>query len=188
VLKAVEPIEMPEGQRAGLDVFAGRESIDVDVFPQAPESEPIPFGEGSTGESMSDRSDNGNSNHLAAIGAVLATHNKSAGGLRDSEGSGGGRINIHTAPIDVIEAAMREAGRGGLETIIAARENGEHVQLGTLPQLVEPNESAPQLVTQTDTWAFRIDVRVGSVQKSWWSIYRPHEDSWRCVQRLVINE
>jgi len=176
-LQAVDDIELPEEQAAGLDLFVGREAIDVNVFPKAPNIEPVLFGDGSDGGSMSNESNDGSVHQLAAIGAVLATHHAS-----------GQRINIHTAPIEVVEAAMREAGRGGLEAIIAARENGEQISLGSLPQLIDPNDQAPQLVTQSDTWAFRVDARVDLVRKSWWSIYRRHEDSWKCVQRLVITE
>lgn len=110
-----------------------------------------------------------------SVGAWVATHNS-------------GWINVNTAPIDLVEAAMRLAGRGGLEQIVAARAQGELATMGDLPQSGDADDLAPDLVAQSRAWAFRIDVRVGLLRRSWWAVYESGGQKWECVQRLAIPE
>jgi len=118
---------------------------------------------------------------VLSIGAWIATHP-----VGDS-----GSINVNTAPLPLIEAAMALAGRGGIEMIINARRDGRRAPLPaaieTGSQGAQPN-LAPRLVGASNSWAVRIDVRVGSIQRSWWSVYRQSSGRWECVQRLVIPD
>jgi len=118
---------------------------------------------------------------VLSIGAWIATHP-----VGDS-----GSINVNTAPLPLIETAMSLAGRGGIEAIIAARWEGRRAPLPAAiemdSQVAQPN-LAPRLVGVSNSWAMRIDVRVGSIQRSWWSVYRQSSGRWECVQRLVIPD
>jgi len=98
-----------------------------------------------------------------------------------------GRININTASMTVVAEALRMVGVGGIEQIREARRRGMRASLGALGQVTEENQgSAPALVSQSDAWAFRIDVRVGGLTRSWWAVYAFRED-WNLVQRLAIT-
>lgn len=110
-----------------------------------------------------------------AIGASIATH-------------GSGAINVSTAPIKVIEAALRELGRSGIEPIIAARAKGEAVPLPASGRPLKRGEKAPfEMVSKSDCFAFRIDARAGAAARSWWAIYGEDDGRWRLLQRMVIR-
>ncbi|HMN96844.1 MAG TPA: hypothetical protein PKC43_10220 [Phycisphaerales bacterium] len=66
----------------------------------------------------------------AAIGALVATHAASQPSL-----------NVNTAPMTLIEAALRRGQRGGIEAIRIARSEGRHAELG-LPARSQPATSA----------------------------------------------
>ncbi|MCC6910350.1 MAG: general secretion pathway protein GspK [Phycisphaerales bacterium] len=117
---------------------------------------------------------------VLSVGAWIATH---------SVGENGS-INVNTAPLPLVEAALAAAGRGGIEIIVAARSEG---RLAPLPRALDRDNSstsvqAPHLVGSSSAWGVRIDVRVGSVQRSWWAVYRQTSGRWECVQRLVIPD
>lgn len=98
-------------------------------------------------------------------------------------------LNVHTAPLSLIRAVYRLAGTGGVELIEKARTEGKNV--GALPPPSEQAkaESLPRLATRSDGWAFRIDLRVGAVRRSFWAVYRrAPEAEWSCVQRLLIHD
>jgi len=112
-----------------------------------------------------------------SLGAYVATHNP-------------GHLNVSTAPMALLEAALRDAGRGGLEAILAARSEGRQVPIPTAAS--DANDTAAngigeRFVSVSDAWAFRVDARVGRVRRSHWLQYRPQESKWRCVQRLFIT-
>lgn len=106
-----------------------------------------------------------------AIGALVATHSSDAGA-----------ININTAPQHLLTAAMREAGRGGVESVLDARTRGIATTLASQP--TQSLQRTAKIVTRSDLWSFRIDIRVGPVTRSWWCVYQANQ----CVQRLVIPE
>jgi hypothetical protein len=118
----------------------------------------------------------------ARIGAWIATH-------------GSGAINVNTAPLPLVDAALRELGRGGLDAIVAARQKGERAIAPAPPatrgdrgreRRADGSLPAVTLVSNSDCFAFRIDARAGRARKSWWSIYRTHDGAWRLEQRLLI--
>ncbi|MCC6910310.1 MAG: hypothetical protein IT430_20440 [Phycisphaerales bacterium] len=102
-----------------------------------------------------------------------------------------GSINVNTAPLPLIQAAFGQSGRGGIELILAARREG---RVGPLPAAVVAEDAGAQLnakvqlIGASACWALRIDVRVGLVRRSWWSVYRQSSGRWECVQRLVIPD
>ncbi len=117
---------------------------------------------------------------VLSIGAWIATHPVGPNGA----------INVNTAPLPLVEAALAAAGRGGIEVILAARGEG---RVAPLPRALERDTSGraddtPRLVGSSSCWSVRIDVRVGSVQRSWWTVYRQASGRWECVQRLVITD
>ena len=111
-----------------------------------------------------------------AIGAYVATHPS-------------GRININTAPIELVEAALRAAGRGDREHIEAARAEGRPVTLAALSSPRRRNAKVPGIAATSTAWAFRIDIRVGPLRRSWWSVYvKQGSNQWECAQRIAIPE
>ena len=153
------------GDLPGLDAF--REIDGRSPFPPMPNVEVERGGTtlawpSSTGESL---------------GAYVATHNP-------------GHLNVSTAPVVLLEAALRDAGRGGLEAILAARSEGRQAPI-PMPASDAKGETGSNVgerfVSASDEWAFRVDARAGRVRRSQWLQYRPQEMNWRCVQRLFIT-
>ena len=122
---------------------------------------------------------------MTAIGEYVATHN------RDPM-----RTNINTAPRPLLEAAMRAAGAGGLDSILAMRRAGKPASLRPDNSQAGDESLAPRLITSSDCWAFRIDLNIENLKRSWWAVYQPGPDDlttpaherWRCVQRLPIDQ
>lgn len=118
-----------------------------------------------------------------AVGARVATHNEDPF-----------RININTAPMILVEAALRRAGRGGVEAIRAARAKGAQATIGAAGTRGDAGDRALRLVGTSDLWSFRIDIVVHGVHRSWWSVYERGKKvskpvhPWACIQRLLITE
>lgn len=117
-----------------------------------------------------------------SIGAWVATH---------PVGSAGS-INVNTAPLPLIETAMSQAGRGGIDVILNARREG---RLAALPAAAtstsgdqQRSGEAPRLVAVSSSWSVRIDIRVGTARRSWWTVHRQSSGRWECVQRCVIPD
>ncbi len=118
---------------------------------------------------------------VLSVGAWIATHPVGVSGS----------INVNTAPLPLIEAAMSSAGRGGIQAIISARREGQRAPLpasGRADNRGSTSSHAPRLVGASGSWALRIDVHVGAVQRSWWCVFQQTSGRWECVQRLVIPD
>jgi len=168
VLRAVTACARNTDRSPGLDILqAGHRN--VAVFPSGIDLE------SSSGEKC------------IAVGSLVATYNPAV----SSSASGASlevppRINVSTAPIPLIESALRLQGLGGLEQIIQARTQGRHPTIA--PSAARRSDpSIPELTTSSNAWSFRIDVRIGSIRKSWWAVYM-RLSKWECVQRFVIDE
>jgi len=113
-----------------------------------------------------------------ALGACLATHNP------PPRSSSLPHLNVSTAPIPILEAAMRSEGLGGLDAIVQARAAGRRPTVSA----ERADESSISFAPFSTCWAFRIDARVGPVSKSWWAIYSRSAAGWALEQRLAIRE
>jgi hypothetical protein len=112
---------------------------------------------------------------------------KAAGAWLGIRPSNSATLNVHTARKDVLEAAFRDAGRGGLEEVLAAR--AEHRKTAVAHNAEAKSADSArriELVGTSDTWAFRIDVEVGSVRASFWTVFLNKGGSWEREQRLFI--
>ncbi|MCH8151424.1 MAG: hypothetical protein IH830_03510 [Planctomycetes bacterium] len=184
VKRVLDQVTIPRDQPAGLDLFLAARHTGgaIGVFPKPTRSPPMVFkrasGEDSSPQVQSESTPPGISASEPSgvgLGAYLATHNP-------------GRINVNTAAMDLVEAALRLAGRGGLEQIIAARTQGRLASLSALSPTADPHSAAPRIAASSNAWAFRIDLRVGTLRRSWWAVYVQSRSTWECVQRLAIPE
>lgn len=125
-----------------------------------------------------------------ALGALIATHNPIPDELtsgRRTRRSTPARLNVSTAPVDLIAAAMRAEQRGGLEQVVQARARGEQPNLSDAPR-TGGSEADLLLANSSQTWSFRVDVTAGNVERSWWTVWTQSGSEWKVVQRLVIDE
>lgn len=183
VKRVLDQVTISRDQPPGLDLFLAVQHtrVAIGVFPKPTGSEPLVFERAGGQEPTPPPAESSPAEQPAAlsippvIGAYLATHNP-------------GRINVNTAAMELVEAALRLAGRGGLEHIVAARTQGRLASLSALSPTADPHSAAPRIAARSNTWAFRIDLRVGMLRRSWWSIYRQSRSEWECVQRLAIPE
>ncbi len=183
VRRCLDRVTMPEGVAPGLDLFLPvmEPGGAVSVFPVPANTEPLRFaapGEGVPSEPAppSAHGPPETASERLAIGSCVATHKP-------------GLITINTAPAEVLEAALRHAGRGGLEQILAARSEGKLAPTAERAQTGDVSRGAPQPVASSGSWAMRIDVAVGPLHRSWWALYTKSSSAqWECVQRLAIPE
>ncbi len=180
VRRVLDRATLPSDQPLGLDLFSSPRRTDqrIGVFPTHGPSQPMIFGPGRDGEplaqSLSSSEEQAGASITPAVGEFVATHNP-------------GRINVNTAPMVLVEAALRLAGRGGMEQIFAARSEGQRATVGGLPTNAPPGR-APEIAATSNAWAFRIDIHVGSLQRSWWAVYVKSRSEWECAQRLAIPD
>lgn len=197
--RALDRVKHAENSPPGLDQFLAREAHDSGgtVFPMSGPSDVLWFGQGDAEVAAVDN--DARQDTPLALGSIIATHNgdnpatwrRTGRRLRGSRSlPSGGVVNVNTAPIELIESAMRAAGRGGIEVVIDARTRGESVPLGSLTNGRSQQQQAntPVLVGSSSAWAFRIDISVGPLTRSWWAVYSSSRSQWECVQRLAITE
>ena len=187
VRRALDHVKIKPNEPPGLDLFLGRvisSDGDMRVFPRSLHTQPLVFKDPFAPSAAPPSVDNGPSqadppaaSTVPAVGALVATHS-----------GGGSRINVNTAPPDVVKHALRAAGRGGLEHVLAARAEGRSVSLGDIGVSSSSNRAAPQIVGSSVAWSFRIDVQVGPLRRSWWAVYVKGRSTWECVQRLAIAQ
>ncbi len=176
VRRVLDRTDLPRGQGLGLDYYITETQSDssMPVFPTGSGSQPTWFGAGN--ERRDAALVDSEAPPPAAVGAYLATHNNNS-------------INVNTAPRDLVEAALRAAGRGGSDAILNARADGRSASVSGLPATGQADSSAPRIVGASNAWAIRVDVRVGALQRSWWSVYvKQRSNQWERVQRLAIPE
>lgn len=171
------------GQMFGLDLFVDSSDLDQSPYPTAAASSAISFGhtaetvapEGGRTEPSSD--------------ALLTEGAPGGGGYVSTRNGKPLLINVNTAPIELVAASLRLAGRGGLEQLIAARAKGHMANVaGSITTAAPESQFAPQFVNSSGVWAFRIDIRVNQVRRSWWAMYlKTDQPQWECVQRLAIT-
>lgn len=187
VLHVIDHAATTPGASLGLDEFSGAGDAHVPVFPCAGHVDaPRWFGAVSTEQSRRDAFWAAPPNAEAAIGAWVSTHN------RDPV-----RINVNTAPVALLEQAMRLAGRGGMDAILEARAAGRPANVPNEPPRESPSHIGDlRLVNQSHAWAFRVDVVVfgarggPTVRSSRWQVYvrSPITLEWERLQQRVIAE
>jgi hypothetical protein len=179
----------PTKAAAGLDQFIDCEQVRLATspFPEPSASNALPFGDSVTLAPQSTSSIAAGT-IVPSFGAHIATHSAAPGAALPGAGAGAGAINVNTAPLSLVEAALRLAGRGGLEQIIAARQAGKPATVsGQIHPSFQLDQFAPQLVTTSYCWSFRIDITVSPLKRSWWAVYQNSSGKWELVQRLVIT-
>lgn len=182
VRRVLDQVDIKPNEPPGLDLFLGRvisTDVDMKVFPRADSTAPLVFFDALNPASREDEHPQQPSSQTQpiplAVGAFVATHS-------------GGRINVNTAPPDLVKHALRAAGRGGFELVLAARAEGRPVPLGDLRVSSSSSRAAPQIVGSSVAWSLRIDVQVGPLRRSWWAVYVKARSTWECVQRLAITQ
>jgi len=124
-----------------------------------------------------------------AIGGLIATHNPPPSlvrARRRSPRARAPRINVNTAPVPLLEVALRSAQRTGLDVIVESRARGRMAQAppgGSLSEDGAAGSSRPQLMGVSDCWAFRIDARVDALERSWWVVFARENNEWSLIQR-----
>ena len=187
VIAAIDKVKIKRNQQPGLDQFtfeySGDPSVgygveDLRVFPLPNQSQPLvyidPF-DSADAENGSSQLRYQVDESPTVIGSVIATHCNNT-------------LNLNTAPLKVTQQALRSAGRGGLEVVLAARADGRAANLGDLPANQSSNRQTIKLANSSIAWSFRIDIRVGSLYRSWWATYTKTKSTWECAQRLAITE
>ncbi len=193
VLLRLDALQLPpesDPTPLGLDLFNSELTdgdAEVHVFPRAAAADPVVFG-------------NAPANDFAR-GTPAATAKVALGGLVATHNHDPVRINVNTAPLPLVGAALRAAGTSGLEPIVESRRKGQSASAGQQRANRETSDSVearsiPQIVTVSDSWAFRIDLHVGRLKRSWWAMYvptpdnpdTPQRETWGCVQRLPITQ
>lgn len=176
VRRVIDRTDLPPGKTVGLDLFLAESSgaRPTPIFPGPTASPATWFGIGDDRRAAPPVE--AGTAPAAAVGACVATH-------------GGSIVNVNTAPADLVQAALRAAGRGGIEAILAARAQGRSASVSGLPAAGQRDRTAPRIAGASNAWAMRVDVRVGSVRRSWWSVYvTQRSNQWERVQRLAIPE
>ncbi|MBI4881783.1 MAG: hypothetical protein HY812_19300 [Planctomycetes bacterium] len=141
----------------------------LDLFPGFS----FPAGESASAEDAADAEEAD-----PALGALVATHGEAPESL-----------NVHTAPLPLVQAVYRLSGLGGFEQVAEARAKGRLV--AAVPPRSDrlAADKLPCLATRSRAWGFRVDARVGAAQCSIWAVYGPGEDeAWTCRQRLWIHD
>ncbi len=199
VLLRLDALQLPpesDPTPLGLDLFNSAltdDDADVPVFTRATSADSVVFGD-APADDFSRRMPGATAD--IALGGLVATHNHDPV-----------RININTAPLLLVGAALRAAGTSGLEQIVESRRKGKSASAGRERAKRETSDSIearsiPQIVTASDRWSFRIDLHVwgvggaGGLWHSWWATYAPAPDdpdtpqreTWGCVQRLPITQ
>lgn len=202
VLHVIDEAATSTGANLGVDDFGMASDSHVPVFPCAGHVDaPRWFGDVSAEQSRRDAFWTAPPNAEAAIGAWVSTHN------RDPV-----RINVNTAPMALLEQAMRLAGRGGMDAILEARAAGRPANVPTEPHHHFPHQNPShtgdlRLVNQSHMWAFRVDVVVSGIRpvtgsaeerggrglggrSSRWQVYvrSPITLEWERLQQRVIAE
>ena len=180
-LKAVRDLPHSWTEQPGLDQL---QSDRVSVFPAPRATTPDLFGtaDPAVRSFAYERGDD------RALGAFLATHNPPTQ-VRHRRGPPPVWLNVNSAPASLLEEALRLSGIGGLDAVLAARADGVGAALNALVSIGEPADSAPiRFVASSPSWAFRIDIRVGTLRRSWWEVWTSTSSHWEAVQRLAITE
>ncbi|MEM8757505.1 MAG: hypothetical protein AAGF47_06965 [Planctomycetota bacterium] len=98
-------------------------------------------------------------------------------------------LNINTTPRPLLEAALRLAQRGDLASIMTSRAEGRAAPAPVAdPGAAVGTQGLVRLVGRSTLWAVRVDVRQGSIERSWWTVYQSRGRGWQILERHAIAE
>jgi hypothetical protein len=174
VLQVLDRTDVERKQPLGLDLFLGSHKVENPFPVIARRLFPVVFGAEEASKDSLTLAEEKTPEVPLSIAAFVATHNPAPG-----------KLNVNTAPISFLDSVMRLLGRGGLEQIMEARSQGRLAVVGNAASSGSQRD-LPELVATSEAWAFRVDLRAGSLKRSFWCLY-VKDSKWRCVQRLAIN-
>jgi hypothetical protein len=99
-----------------------------------------------------------------------------------------GRVNINTAPKDLLRTIYQSAHLGGIDDLIARRGRVLASQAPTLPATFPDGAAAPVLVDTSDRWQILITASWNRGHRSWLTIVASIDDGWRIIQRHVVDD
>ncbi len=124
--------------------------------------------------------------HPAAIGGFFATHNPWPTRSGTTRSRSGAVININTAPVQLIEEIFQRFNLGDPSHIFEKRAQGELATFTLSAQ--DARQVSVRLVSISRVWSFRVDVWIGTIRRSSWSVYSNQGGHWRLVQRVGIDD
>jgi len=117
------------------------------------------------------------------LGGRIATHRPQQ--LNQRNASNTPIININTAPVSLLRSALTLAQRTNFESIARARQQGEFTPA---PPVRSRSGAFVTLTGSSPLWAVRADARVGTVTRSWWTVYGSTGGEWVILSRHEIAE
>ncbi len=121
--------------------------------------------------------------HEARLGGRIATHRPQQ--LNQRSASNTPIININTAPEPLLRSALTLAQRTDFEAIAKARQQGE---FSPAPPTRSRGGAFVTLTGSSPLWAVRVDASVGTITKSWWTVYGSTGGEWVILSRHEIAE
>jgi len=119
------------------------------------------------------------SSQTLSLGALVSTSERSSAQPTV-------RLNVNTTPAPLLARALRQAGRSGYEQIMERRAMGQ--RSGGPPMPEEDRSGSPRIVlaASSSSWGVRIDIRVGSIRRSWWTVWTRVSGDWMLQRRTPI--
>lgn len=117
--------------------------------------------------------------HEPALGALVSTSERPSAQPTV-------RLNVNTTPAALLARALRQAGRGGYEQIMERRAMGQRSGPPPMPEGDRTGSPRIVLAASSSSWGVRIDVRVGSVRRSWWTVWNRVSGDWMLQRRAPI--
>ncbi len=96
------------------------------------------------------------------------------------------RLNANTTPAPLLAQALRLAGRGGFEQIMDRRARGEHGGPPPISRDGGPGGQRVQITSSSESWGIRIDIAIGGVRRSWWTVWTRVSGDWMLQRRTPI--
>ena len=117
--------------------------------------------------------------HEPALGALISTADRPSAQPTV-------RLNVNTTPAPLLAQALRLAGRGGYEQIMERRAKGQRSGPPPMPESDRSGSQRIVLAASSSSWGVRVDIRVGSVRRSWWTVWTRVSGDWMLQRRTPI--
>lgn len=96
------------------------------------------------------------------------------------------RLNVNSTPAPLLARALRLAGRSGYEQIMERRATGQRSGPPPMPETEQTGSPRILLAASSGSWGIRIDIRVGSIRRSWWTVWTRVSGDWMLQRRTPI--